>query len=131
MSRWRAARSRAWRKEPPSLRDDAGGRGPSEAEISGDRRDRSRVDPTFDLTIPALIHIKDPTLVSVDPRLMNRFDAIRTARIHVFILPSVFDSGSRDSGCSRRTPRGPTEGITATTTEYATRTNRRSRADVT
>jgi hypothetical protein len=73
MSRWRAARSRAWRKEPPSLRDDAGGRGPSEAEISGDRHDRSRVDPSFDLTIPALIHIKDPTWVSVDPTFDESF----------------------------------------------------------
>jgi hypothetical protein len=31
------------------------------------------VDPTFDLTIPVLIHIEDPTGVSVDPTFDESF----------------------------------------------------------
>ena len=54
------------------MRDDARWSDPFGAERSGDRQDRSRVDPHFDLTVQALVPIVD-LLVPVDPAFDESF----------------------------------------------------------
>jgi hypothetical protein len=113
----RSLASSVLRKDPRAVAPPDGG-SRCAAERPANPRDRS-LWRRFLAGISRSFITSAPMTTCLAPKIGCSITDLDAPWPRLFILPSVFDSGSRNSGCSRRTSRGLTEDITATTTGHA------------